>query len=164
VGDTASFAAAVNLMYLVFGVFSGLFLGLLVRAAREDDHRQLVQVLCRVIGLPGERVMLKDGTVFINGRALKEPFPTVPCPPEDDDDFVSCRDLPELEVPTGNYFLLADRRPNSEDSRYWRPATIERARILGRVTEAPVDSSTDKERAPGPEGASRDTLGVRSGA
>lgn len=82
----------------------------------------------RVIGLPGERVAIIDGVVYINGVAGVR------------DDFVTAGpfgylgpNFPETLVPEGHYFVLGDSRGNSRDSREWANPFVEEGRILGRA-------------------------------
>ncbi len=63
----------------------------------------------RVIGLPGEKVEIHDGKVFINGEALKEDYL-----PE-----TMNGDYGPYEVPEDCYFLLGDNRNWSRDARFW---------------------------------------------
>ena len=60
----------------------------------------------RLIAVGGDSVAVHDGTVFVNGKALDEPY--IKEPPE--------YELDEFYVPEGNYFVLGDNRNNSADS------------------------------------------------
>jgi signal peptidase I len=78
----------------------------------------------RVVGMPGDRVAVRDGHVVRNGRAAKEPFFARACSRP------AC-DLAEIVVARGSYFLMGDNRDNSDDSRYWGP--VPRAWIIGKA-------------------------------
>ena len=77
----------------------------------------------RLIGLPGERWEERDGIVYINGKALKEPY----VKPERRDN----RTLPVRVIPNGQYFFMGDNRAASCDSREW--GTVPRKDLVGEV-------------------------------
>lgn len=76
----------------------------------------------RLIGLPGDHVRERHGSIFINGKALSEPYVT---PAERDHESGS------WYVPKGRYFFLGDNRSDSCDSRVW--GTVPRADLIGPV-------------------------------
>lgn len=80
----------------------------------------------RVIGLPGEHVAIHDGSVYINGELLEEPYlgATTTSWPGRPPDY-------EIIVPEGHIFLLGDNRNNSTDSRSFGPVAIDE--IIGKA-------------------------------
>lgn len=75
----------------------------------------------RIIGLPGERIKIDDGVVYINGEALEEPYVV----------YEKIQDMEEIVIPEDMYFVMGDNRFNSRDSRV--VGLIERSRIQGHV-------------------------------
>ena len=109
-------------------------------------------VVKRVMGVPGDRIHLRNGVVYRNGEALTEPyvdtdrdnpsdsyrndFPSVP-PDDDPNVWTNWKiDLPgfikgdDIVVPPNHYFAMGDHRGVSLDSRYW--GFIPQENIIGR--------------------------------
>jgi|SRR6185312_1382771 len=77
----------------------------------------------RVIGLPGDTIQIIEGTVYVNGKKLDEPYV-----PREYRDSVSMKK--EL-VPPDDYFVLGDHRSSSNDSRVW--GFVDRREIYGKA-------------------------------
>jgi signal peptidase I len=88
----------------------------------EEPERDFIK---RVIGLPGEKVELRDKKVYINDALLDEPYVHFLQPPGQNSEFheVTSSDVRErygpVNVPPDHYFVMGDNRDNSQDSRYW---------------------------------------------
>jgi signal peptidase I len=78
----------------------------------------------RVIALPGDRLRIDRGTVWLNGRPLPEKY--VP------DEFRDLRSMEAMVVPAGHYFMMGDHRSISSDSREFGP--VQRSLIYGKAT------------------------------
>jgi signal peptidase I len=88
----------------------------------EEPERDFIK---RVIGLPGDTIELRAKKVYINGKALDEPYIHFLQPPDGQSEYheVTSYDVRErygpVTVPPNQYFVMGDNRDNSQDSRYW---------------------------------------------
>jgi signal peptidase I len=100
----------------------------------EDPDRDFIK---RVIGLPGETVELREKKVYVNGKALDEPYAHYLQPAAEESALheVTSSDVRErygpVTVPANQYFVMGDNRDNSQDSRYW--GFLPRANVKGRA-------------------------------
>lgn len=75
----------------------------------------------RVVGLPGDRVAVTNGRVYINDQAVIEPY--IKAPPN--------YEMPEMEIPENELFVLGDNRNNSSDSHHW--GTVPLDYVIGKA-------------------------------
>lgn len=81
----------------------------------------------RVIGIPGDWIEIDtDGTVYLNGEKLDEPYAQQLAVGECDLEF-------PYQVPQEQYFVLGDMRESSIDSRNTLIGCVEKDQIVGRV-------------------------------
>ncbi len=77
----------------------------------------------RVIAVPGDRLVVEDGRVYVNGVLQREPY--VPAR------FRDTRSVPPILLPTNNFYVMGDHRSISSDSRDFGP--VERSFIYGKA-------------------------------
>ncbi len=114
-----------------------------------------VDIIKRVVGVPGDRVEIRDDEVFVNGRSIRTGA-SGPCEGSTTEDAEDCEwveetlgghayrtshsrlalheSLPEQLVPPGHVFVLGDHRDRSNDSRNPRIGMVPVRRVRGPVT------------------------------
>jgi signal peptidase I len=113
-----------KLAYRLHGVGRGDII-VFRRPPAEDCGTPVTDLVKRVIGLPGETISDKNGTVFIDGRVLAQPW----LPKNDPNTYTPS--FGPVKIGPNSYFVMGDDRTVSCDSRYW--GTVSRSLIIGKV-------------------------------
>lgn len=91
----------------------------------RDESQDFIK---RIMGLPGDRVKVQGGYIYINGKLVQEPYIKA--------DVITnpgsfMREGQEVVVQSGEYLAMGDNRPHSSDSREW--GFVTKREIIGRV-------------------------------
>ena len=87
------------------------------------DKEEEEALIKRVIGVPGDTVIIADGELYINGKVIHEEYLG--------EKMVGS--FGPYEVPEGQYFVLGDNRNISEDSRYWDNTFVSEDEIVAKA-------------------------------
>lgn len=91
----------------------------------SDRRRKFIK---RIIGVPGDEILIRNGYVFLNGDRLEEPYISGPT--------YGAYNSPSygpVVVPEDSFFVLGDNRRNSDDSRYPDVGFVSSDDIVGRA-------------------------------
>jgi signal peptidase I len=97
-----------------------------VVAYKSIDNQDAYYSIKRIVGLPGETVLIQNGQVYINGN------PLVDSPISD---YINTPGLAETSLTLGDdeYFVLGDNVNNSVDSRFTSVGNVQKNEIMGRI-------------------------------
>jgi signal peptidase I len=91
----------------------------------QQPRRSSETFIKRLVGLPGDRISIQNGHVLRNGKRERDAY-IVPCSGSS-----TCSFPGTITIPPGEYYMMGDNRPNSEDSRFWGP--VPKRWIIGRA-------------------------------
>jgi signal peptidase I len=102
-----------------------------------DSSDETKEILQRVVGLPGEKLQIRDKRVWINDQPLQEGYAHYTDPMFYPADSQPRDNLGPLQIPPETYFVLGDNRDDSLDSRFFGP--ISRTKIKGKARTMSFD-------------------------
>lgn len=97
--------------------------------AEEGEEQEMddtsIQIR-RVVGLPGERILIKDGKLYVDGELVKDKYDFEPM-------YSAGRAVSEIQLEEDEYFVLSDSRNDMDDSRNTSFTKVRRENIIGKV-------------------------------
>jgi signal peptidase I len=94
-----------------------------------ETDQNVKDLIKRVVGLPGDQLVIKDNAVYINGDRLDEGY--LPAGTVTKQGRLDCVDESPCVIPEDAVWVMGDNREHSFDSRYFGP--IEQDTIVGRA-------------------------------
>lgn len=92
---------------------------------KSTEGKSATNFIKRVVAVGGDRITIKAGRVYIDGKRQAEPFinPSTDCQ--------VCNLPEEVKIPADHYYMMGDNRGQSSDSRDWGP--VPRENMIGKA-------------------------------
>lgn len=114
--------------YLIFSPKRGQTVAFYPEAVEGEDQANddTAIRIRRIVGLPGEKILIKDGSLYANGEKIEENYPFEPM-------YSAGRAVNELQLEEDEYFVLSDSRNDMDDSRNTSFTKVRKKNMIGRV-------------------------------
>jgi signal peptidase I len=100
------------------------------RPPADQSGQEIEDLIKRVIGLPGDRLVIRDGQIYLNGQLLSEPYLPSGTRTENGP-YEKCTEDRPCVIPEGTIWVMGDNRGSSRDSRWFGP--IRQDAVVGRA-------------------------------
>ncbi len=97
----------------------------------SETSSNIPDLIKRVVGLPGESIVIADGSVYVDNQKLDESYLPAGTVTSAQSAPFKCTQQAPCVVPPGEVWVMGDNRPDSKDSRYFGP--IPESSIVGRA-------------------------------
>jgi len=97
----------------------------------SETATNIPDLIKRVVGLPGEEIVITEGHVYVDGNLLDEPYLPEGVTSSTENAPLKCTQEDPCVVPEGDVWVMGDNRNDSKDSRYFGP--IDEDTIVGRA-------------------------------
>ena len=87
------------------------------------ENKDKVRYVKRLIGLPGDTIEIKEGSLYRNGEKVDEPYLTAKMN----------YSFEKVTVPENHYFFLGDNRNESYDGHQWPNRFVDQSELVGKV-------------------------------
>lgn len=114
--------------YLIFSPKRGQTVAFYPEAVEGEDQANddTAIRIRRIVGLPGEKILIKDGSLYANGEKIEENYAFEPM-------YSAGRAVNELQLEEDEYFVLSDSRNDMDDSRNTSFTKVRKKNMIGRV-------------------------------
>jgi signal peptidase I len=100
------------------------------------EYSETQDFIKRIIGIPGDSIMIKDGKIYVNGNQLDESDYLADTVYTSGGDYLAQGET--ITIGEGKYFVLGDNRPHSSDSRTFGPISEDKIKGKAWIVYLPI--------------------------